>query len=43
LAHDGHLFIEKGVRLDADRLHRPTPRLIEGVAALCAALEPHQR
>jgi len=26
------------VRLDADRLHRPTPRLVEGVAALCAAL-----
>jgi iron complex transport system substrate-binding protein len=31
------------VRLDADRLHRPTPRLIEGVAALCAALAPYQR
>ena len=28
------------VRIDADRLHRPTPRLIEGVAALCDALEP---
>lgn len=27
------------VRLDADRLHRPTPRLLEGVAALCGALE----
>jgi iron complex transport system substrate-binding protein len=31
------------VRLDADRLHRPTPRLIEGVAALCVALAPYQR
>lgn len=28
------------VRIDADRLHRPTPRLIDGVAALCDALEP---
>ncbi|ODU26272.1 MAG: cobalamin-binding protein [Thiobacillus sp. 65-1059] len=28
------------VRLDADRLHRPAPRLIEGVAALCAAVAP---
>jgi iron complex transport system substrate-binding protein len=28
------------VRIDADRLHRPTPRLIEGVAALCNALKP---
>ena len=28
------------VRVDADRLHRPTPRLIEGVAALCNALKP---
>jgi iron complex transport system substrate-binding protein len=28
------------VRIDADRLHRPTPRLIEGMAALCDALEP---
>jgi iron complex transport system substrate-binding protein len=28
------------VRIDADRLHRPTPRLIEGVAALCRALKP---
>jgi iron complex transport system substrate-binding protein len=26
------------VRVDADRLHRPTPRLIEGVAELCAAV-----
>jgi iron complex transport system substrate-binding protein len=28
------------VRIDADRLHRPTPRLAEGVAALCDALQP---
>ncbi|OYW40078.1 MAG: cobalamin-binding protein [Hydrogenophilales bacterium 12-61-10] len=28
------------VRLNADRLHRPTPRLVEGVASLCHALEP---
>jgi iron complex transport system substrate-binding protein len=28
------------IRIDADRLHRPTPRLIEGVAALCNALKP---
>lgn len=28
------------VRLDADRLHRPAPRLIEGVAGLCAAVAP---
>lgn len=26
------------VRVDADRLHRLTPRLLEGVAALCAAV-----
>lgn len=31
------------VRVDADRLHRPTPRLIEGVAELCAALQPYVR
>ncbi|HMA10304.1 MAG TPA: cobalamin-binding protein [Steroidobacteraceae bacterium] len=31
------------VRVDADRLHRLTPRLIEGVAALCAAVEPYAR
>ena len=31
------------VRVDADRLHRPTPRLLEGVAALCAALQPYVR
>jgi iron complex transport system substrate-binding protein len=29
-------------RVDADRLHRPTPRLIEGVAELCAALAPYR-
>ena len=28
------------VRIDADRLHRPSPRLIEGVAALCDAIKP---
>lgn len=31
------------VRVDADRLHRPTPRLIEGIAELCAALRPYVR
>jgi iron complex transport system substrate-binding protein len=31
------------VRIDADRLHRPTPRLIEGIAVLCDALEPARR
>ena len=31
------------VRVDADRLHRPTPRLIEGVAELCAAVAPYAR
>jgi iron complex transport system substrate-binding protein len=30
------------VRVDADRLHRPTPRLIEGVAELCEAVEPYR-
>lgn len=30
-------------RVDADRLHRPTPRLIEGVAELCAAVAPYAR
>lgn len=29
-------------RMDADRLHRPTPRLIEGVAELCAAVAPYR-
>ncbi len=28
------------VRVNADLLHRPTPRLIEGVAELCAAVAP---
>jgi iron complex transport system substrate-binding protein len=28
------------VRVDADRLHRLTPRLVEGVAELCAAIGP---
>ena len=31
------------VRLDADRLHRLTPRLIEGVAELCAAVAAYAR
>jgi iron complex transport system substrate-binding protein len=31
------------VRVDADRLHRLTPRLAEGVAELCAALRPYAR
>ena len=31
------------VRVDADLLHRPTPRLIEGVAKLCAAIRPYAR
>ena len=31
------------VRVDADRLHRPTPRLLAGVAELCAALQPYVR
>ncbi|MDQ1315874.1 MAG: iron complex transport system substrate-binding protein, partial [Pseudomonadota bacterium] len=31
------------VRVDADRLHRPTPRLLEGVAELCAAVAPYAR
>lgn len=30
------------VRVNADRLHRPTPRLIEGVAELCAAVAPYR-
>lgn len=30
------------VRVDADLLHRPTPRLVEGVAGLCAALAPYR-
>lgn len=31
------------VRVDADLLHRPTPRLIEGVAGLCAAVAAYAR
>jgi len=31
------------IRLDADRLHRLTPRLIEGVAELCAAVAAYAR
>ena len=31
------------VRVDADLLHRLTPRLIEGVADLCAAIRPYVR
>ncbi len=31
------------VRVDADRLHRLTPRLIGGVADLCKAIEPYDR
>jgi iron complex transport system substrate-binding protein len=31
------------VRLDADRLHRLTPRLIEGVAELCVAVAAYAR
>lgn len=30
------------VRVDADLLHRPTPRLVEGVAALCTAVAPYR-
>lgn len=30
-------------KVDADLLHRPTPRLIEGVAELCAAIRPYRR
>jgi len=31
------------VRVDADRLHRLTPRLLAGVADLCAAVQPYAR
>ena len=31
------------VQVDADRLHRATPRLIEGMTALCEALAPYER
>lgn len=30
------------VKVDADLLHRPTPRLVAGVAALCAAVAPYR-
>ena len=30
------------VQVDADRLHRPAPRLVEGVAELCAAVAPYR-
>jgi iron complex transport system substrate-binding protein len=30
------------VRVDADLLHRPTPRLLEGVAELCKAVTPYR-
>ncbi|MBW8369645.1 MAG: cobalamin-binding protein [Thiobacillus sp.] len=30
------------VQVDADLLHRPTPRLIEGVVELCAAVAPYR-
>jgi len=31
------------VSVDADLLHRPTPRVLEGVAGLCAAIKPYTR
>jgi iron complex transport system substrate-binding protein len=31
------------VRVDADLLHRPTPRLLDGIEELCAALAPYGR
>lgn len=31
------------VQVDADLLHRPTPRLLDGVEELCAALAPYGR
>lgn len=31
------------VQVDADLLHRPTPRLVDGVRALCEALAPYPR
>ena len=34
---------QRFVRVDADRLHRLTPRLLEGVAELCAAVGPYVR
>ena len=31
------------VQVNADRLHRPSPRLVEGVAELCEAVRPYAR
>lgn len=31
------------VRVDADRLHRPTPRLVDGIAELCRGVAPYVR
>lgn len=31
------------LRADADRLHRPSPRLLDGIAALCEAIAPYGR
>lgn len=31
------------IQIDADLLHRPTPRLVDGVTALCAAIRPYGR
>lgn len=31
------------VRIDADRLHRPSPRLLDGVVKLCEAIAPYER
>ncbi len=31
------------IRINADTLHRPTPRLLEGVGVLCAEIERHAR
>jgi iron complex transport system substrate-binding protein len=30
------------VQVDADRLHRLTPRLVEGVMELCAAVDAYR-
>ena len=30
------------VKVDADLLHRPTPRLVAGVAELCEAVSPYR-
>ncbi|MHB1352956.1 MAG: cobalamin-binding protein [Thiobacillus sp.] len=31
------------VRVDADRLHRPSPRLLDGVVQLCESIAPYER